>query len=115
MRLLLSRICVAACLLCSLPAHAMTPEERRAYLEKLQATLPDAPAFREWLQKTGELPPDFDALPRMNPLPDPLQFLRWASRAHGGGMEGPPRRNSAAFREVRPGHVPAEAETGRAR
>src|SRR5271169_6185515 len=59
----------------SQPAGAMTPEERREYLAKLQQILPDVPSFREWLQKTGELPPDFDALPRINGLPDPLQFL----------------------------------------
>src|ERR1035438_8251311 len=57
------------------PARAMTPEERREYLAKLQQILPDVPSFREWLQKTGELPPDFDALPRINGLPEPLRFL----------------------------------------
>src|ERR1017187_8078292 len=56
-------------------AGAMTPEERREYLAKLQQILPDVPSFREWLQKTGELPPDFDALPRINGLPEPLRFL----------------------------------------
>jgi dienelactone hydrolase len=66
----------SALIFCSFfPASAMTPEERRVYLEKLQQILPDAPAFREWLQKSGELPPDFDALPRRNALPDPLRFL----------------------------------------
>ena len=59
----------------SQPARAMTPEERREYLAKLQEILPDVPSFREWLQKTGELPPDFDALPRINGLPEPLRFL----------------------------------------
>jgi pimeloyl-ACP methyl ester carboxylesterase len=57
------------------PARAMTPEERKEYLAKLQQILPDVPSFREWLQKTGELPPDFDALPRINGLPEPLRFL----------------------------------------
>jgi pimeloyl-ACP methyl ester carboxylesterase len=57
------------------PSAAMTPQERREYLAKLQEILPDVPSFREWLQKTGELPPDFDALPRINGLPEPLQFL----------------------------------------
>ena len=66
---------LTACLLLALPASAMTVEERRQYLEKMQQILPDAPSFREWLQKTGELPPDFDAFPRVNGLPDPLRFL----------------------------------------
>ncbi len=53
----------------------MTEAERRQYLEKLQQILPDVPTFREWLQSSGELPPDFDALPRINSLPDPLRFV----------------------------------------
>jgi cephalosporin-C deacetylase-like acetyl esterase len=54
---------------------ATTPEERRAYLDKLVQTLPAVPSFNTWLQRTGELPPDFDALPKINGLPDPLRFL----------------------------------------
>ena len=57
------------------PLRAMTPDERRQYRDQLLQTLPDVPSFREWAQKTGELPPDFDALPRNNLLPDPLRFL----------------------------------------
>lgn len=53
----------------------MSPEERREYSDKLVKILPPAPPFQQWLDKTGELPPDFDALPRMNGLPDPLKFL----------------------------------------
>jgi hypothetical protein len=76
LRLAVATLLLSLPLLVSLhPASAMTPEERRAYLEKLQQILPDAPAFRAWLEKTGELPPDFDSLPRMNALPDPLHFL----------------------------------------
>src|SRR6516164_5769937 len=52
-----------------------TPEDRRAYLEKLVKTLPDVPSFNTWQQRTSELPPDFDALPKINALPDPLRFL----------------------------------------
>jgi dienelactone hydrolase len=55
--------------------RAMTAEERRQYLDQFLQTVPDVPAFREWQQKTGELPPDFDALPKINSLPDPLRFL----------------------------------------
>jgi hypothetical protein len=55
-------------------ADAMTSAERRQYLEKLQQILPPVPSFQAWLDKTVELPPDFD-LPRMNGLPDPLRFL----------------------------------------
>ncbi len=34
----------------SQPAGAMTPEERRAYLAKLQQILPDVRSFDQWLQ-----------------------------------------------------------------
>ena len=54
---------------------ATTPEERRAYLDKLVQTLPAVPSFNAWLQRTSELPPDFDALPKINGLPDPLRFF----------------------------------------
>src|SRR5580704_11995379 len=57
------------------PSSAMTPQERREYLDQLLKILPPAPAFQQWLDKTGEPPPDFDALPRVNGLPDPLTFL----------------------------------------
>ena len=57
----------------SLPA--MTEQERRDYLTWMQASLPAAPAFNQWVKATGELPPDFDAFPRNNYLPEPLQFL----------------------------------------
>lgn len=56
-------------------SYSMTPEERRDYLAKLLKILPPAPSFQEWLDKTGELPPDYDALPKVNGLPDPLTFL----------------------------------------
>jgi len=68
---------------------AMTEPERRAYLDWMLTSLPPAPAFNQWVKATGELPPDFDALPRNNYLPDPLQFLNgrpvktaadWAAR-----------------------------------
>lgn len=72
------------------PANAMTVEERRQYLEKLLRILPDAPAFQQWLDKTGELPPDFDALPKANGLPDPLKFL-----------DGRPVRTAAEWRARR--------------
>jgi cephalosporin-C deacetylase-like acetyl esterase len=59
----------------ALTASGMSSEERKAYLEKFVQTLPAVASFNAWLQRTGELPPDFDALPRINGLPDPLRFL----------------------------------------
>jgi pimeloyl-ACP methyl ester carboxylesterase len=62
-------------LMITVQGWAMTPEQRRQYLDKVLHMLPDSPTFNAWLQKSGELPPDFDALPRINGLPDPLKFL----------------------------------------
>lgn len=56
-------------------AGAMTPEDRTGCLEMFLKTLPSVPSFTQWQQMTGELPPDFDALPKSNALPDPLLFL----------------------------------------
>ena len=68
-----------ACVLLTLglvhTVYAMTVEERRAYRKKLIQILPEVEAFSEWLAKTDELPPDFDALPRINSLPDAFHFL----------------------------------------
>jgi hypothetical protein len=72
------------------PASAMNEQERREYLAKLLTILPRAPQFQQWLDKTAELPPDFDALPRMNGLPDPLKFL-----------DGRPVRNAADWKARR--------------
>ena len=68
----------------------MSVEDRREYLDKLLKTLPPAPQFQQWLDKTGELPPDFDALPRVNGLPDPLKFL-----------DGKPVKNAADWKARR--------------
>ncbi len=61
-----------------------SPERRRQSLEEtLQMLQPSRPpatgrmnafdrTWEEWLRRTGELPPDFDALPSIPELPDPL-------------------------------------------
>jgi pimeloyl-ACP methyl ester carboxylesterase len=53
----------------------MTVEQRREYLVHLQQILPADPTFNQWLEKSNALPPDFDALPRNDRLPDPLTFV----------------------------------------
>jgi dienelactone hydrolase len=78
------RILLAALLLCGgLPAQG-TDAKRRALLEQLLTLLrpsgvpPDGrinaydKTWEDWLRRTGELPPDFDALPSVPFLPDPL-------------------------------------------
>ncbi len=57
------------------PLWSMTVEERRQYEDNLQHILPAVPSFDQWVAKSRELPPDFDALPRINSLPDPLTFV----------------------------------------
>jgi len=47
-------------------------EKRRLYLEQLRRVLPASESWQAWLQKTQELPPDFDHLPSCPDLPDPL-------------------------------------------
>ncbi|HYF49944.1 MAG TPA: alpha/beta fold hydrolase [Planctomycetota bacterium] len=47
---------------------------RTAYLKQLQRILPPLPAFDEFLAESGELPPDFDAMPSFNNLTDLLAF-----------------------------------------
>ena len=57
------------------PLRAMSQQDRSAYLDWMVKSLPSAPQFEQWQQRTGELPPDFEAFPRNNFLPDPLTFM----------------------------------------
>jgi hypothetical protein len=57
------------------PLRALTQDDRRAHLEWMLKSLPSAPQFVQWQQRTGELPPDYSAFPRHNFLPDPLTFM----------------------------------------
>ncbi len=47
-------------------------EARRAYLDQLGRILPRSEPWEQWLERTGELPPDFGSLPSHAGLPDPL-------------------------------------------
>ena len=49
---------------------AMSIEQRREHLDWMLENLPEVPVWKEWQNQTGALPPDFDALPRANFLPD---------------------------------------------
>jgi pimeloyl-ACP methyl ester carboxylesterase len=55
--------------------RANTEKAKRDYMEWMQRTLPESPEWTAWQQATGELPPDFEQLPKSNLLPDPLHFL----------------------------------------
>ena len=74
---------------------SMTTDERSAYLQWMKKTLPDVPEWTAWQQKTGELPPDFDQLPRTNLLPDPLRFL------NGTPVKNTPADWAARNKEIR--------------
>ncbi len=50
-------------------------QQRQEYLDMLEKILPKVPSWTVWQQKTGALPPDFNALPKRNELPDPMTFL----------------------------------------
>ena len=73
----------------SLPAFSAdstaATERRRNYLKEIQQILPHSTGsqltgrinahdkdWESWLQRTGELPPDFEAMPSIAALPDPL-------------------------------------------
>jgi dienelactone hydrolase len=65
-------------------AHAQATDSRRQTLEELLGILrPSRPpangrinavdrTWEDWVRRTGELPPDFDAMPSIPELPDPL-------------------------------------------
>ncbi len=48
--------------------------QQRADREQLRRLLPASEPWEKWLQTSGELPPDFDKLPSIPFLPDPLRF-----------------------------------------
>ncbi|MEY2877694.1 MAG: hypothetical protein RLZZ15_74 [Verrucomicrobiota bacterium] len=72
--LALAALVLATAIACSVPARAATEAQRREHLAWMLKNLPDVPTWTEWQKKTGALPPDFDALPSANFLPDPFKF-----------------------------------------
>jgi len=75
MKRLCSIVLVLLASYCAAVARGMTPDERKAYQQTLLESLPRVASFEAWIAKSQELPPDFDALPRNNTLPDPLVFF----------------------------------------
>jgi pimeloyl-ACP methyl ester carboxylesterase len=84
--LLLASLATAPCR----AASPMTQADREEYLRKLEQILPPLPSWNAWQQKTGALPPDFNSLPKVNGLPDPLTFV-----------DGRPVRTAADWEERR--------------
>jgi len=50
-----------------------TTAKRRQYLDQLLRVLAKSEPWEKWLKQSGELPPDFDAMPSCARLPDPLE------------------------------------------
>ena len=82
------------------PLRAMAQQDRSAHLDWMLKSLPSAPQFEQWQQRTGELPPDFDAFPRNNFLPDPLTFMNGTCRSERLGLVRATRRDQTTAREV---------------
>ncbi|MFZ9747632.1 MAG: hypothetical protein ACO3G4_13470, partial [Opitutaceae bacterium] len=55
-------------------ASGMTEAERRTHVDWMRTALPEVATWNAWQERTGALPPDFEALPSANFLPDPLCF-----------------------------------------
>ncbi|HUW58651.1 MAG TPA: hypothetical protein VMZ92_18590 [Planctomycetota bacterium] len=53
--------------------------KRKGCLDQLLRVLPKSGPWEAWLEETGELPPDFDALPSCARLPDPLEGVTSAA------------------------------------
>jgi pimeloyl-ACP methyl ester carboxylesterase len=69
---------------------AASPEQT---LAEIQATLPESEPWEAWLQQSGELPPDFDAIPSRAVLPNPLDAGRFGAEAPvGDPAQWPVRR-----------------------
>ncbi len=84
-------------------------DQRAAYLEEIRDMLPRSPAWEEWLEKTGELPPDFAAMPSFAPIPDPLTWREdGALKRISGPDEWPAQRERllAEFKQWILGTVP---------
>jgi pimeloyl-ACP methyl ester carboxylesterase len=55
-------------------ASPATTEEAKARLKEILRVLPKSEAWEKWLQATGTMPPNFNALSNTPYLPDPLRF-----------------------------------------
>lgn len=112
--------CLVAALIAVGPSFATQDtdalERRKRTLAELRRLLPASPPWEEWLRTTGELPPDFDALPRVPGLPDPLLRSDGLSRVRERG-EWPARREELLelFRRYVIGRSPPPPANVRAR
>jgi hypothetical protein len=98
----MKRLCsiVLVLLVGAASARAMTPNELKAYQQTLLENLPRVPSFEAWIAKSQALPPDFDALPRNNALPDPLVFFDGRAVKTAANWKTRRQRNIGALSEM---------------
>jgi dienelactone hydrolase len=92
---------------------AMTEQERRDHLAWMQANLPNSNAFNAWLERTGEIPPDFDSFPSNNYLPDPLRFQDGRLVRNAGDWNARRNEIKQLFERWDIGSMPPKARTVR--
>ena len=76
-----SALLLAACL----PLFAAADDvdvRRQGYLDQLKRVLPESKPWSEWIERSGELPPDFAGMPSLPNLPDPLIVREGYPDAH---------------------------------
>src|SRR5580765_6412203 len=56
------------------PLLAQSKLKQNQLLDQMIQIFPTSEPWEAWLKKSGALPPDFDALPSIPFLPDPLRF-----------------------------------------
>ncbi len=71
---LLPSLLILTGLLSSNSSSAEENEKGKADLEWMRGTFPKSEPWEQWLRETGEMPPDFDAMPSIPGLPDPLMM-----------------------------------------
>jgi dienelactone hydrolase len=92
----LSLLVIAVIALSVANPSAQDVDARRAELDRLLGRLPESDFFNQWLDRTGEVPPDFDALPSRYYLPDPLRWTRDGVERSVTRAEWPERRKDLA-------------------
>ena len=89
-------------------------ESGEACLAWMQETLPECPEFEAWQDSTGILPPDFEALPSTNLLPDPFTFFDGGKvKADVSDWELRRKELLSLFEDCMWGHFPPKPEISR--
>jgi len=91
-----------------------TPRQKET-LEQILRVFPKSEPWEKWLQKTHALPPDFEALPSIPFLPDPLRFE--SGKEVRSKEEWPKRRQAllSSFQQYVLGSLPPSPRNVRAR